>query len=97
MIIIVGGVSGTGKSTIGSHLAAALNIPFYDGDDFHPEANIEKMRSGLALNDSDRGPWLETLADKLSFWADQHSAVLACSALKESYRKTLASKWEVIH
>ena len=85
------GVAGSGKTTIGSLLAQGLGWPFFDADDFHPEANLEKMRGGTALSDADRLPWLERLreliADCLS--RDQ-SAVLACSALKESYRRTLA-------
>ena len=92
MIVIIGGVSGTGKSTIGGLLAKALDIPFYDGDDFHPESNIEKMKSGAPLDDADRQPWLDILAVNLAIWANQDGAVLACSALKEKYRKILSSK-----
>lgn len=92
MIIIVCGVSGTGKTTIGSLLADNLNLPFFDADDFHPESNVSKMKSGKALNDQDRQPWLEVLADELMVWESNKGAVLACSALKESYRKTLASR-----
>lgn len=92
MIIIVCGVSGTGKSTIGKLLADTLHIPFYDADDFHSTKNIQKMRSGLALTDEDRAPWLESLSIKLSQWESQQGAVLACSSLKESYRKLLSSK-----
>ena len=62
MILIVGGVSGTGKSTIGKMLAETLDLPFYDADDFHPESNVQKMQNGQPLNDQDRQPWLETLA-----------------------------------
>jgi len=94
MIYILCGVSGTGKSTIGARLANELSLPFYDGDDFHPTANIEKMRRGIPLNDADRQPWLETLASLLPQWAEQGGAVLACSALKESYRQTLSSQYQ---
>lgn len=91
MVIIVMGVSGCGKSTIGKKLATRRGIPFFDADDYHPEVNIEKMRNGVALNDEDRRPWLELLADKIS-QKHTNSAVLACSALKESYRTLLSSK-----
>lgn len=73
-------------------MSEALDIPFYDADDFHPASNIEKMASGLPLDDLDREPWLETLADKLPAWQRQGGAVLACSALKEPYRVKLQSK-----
>ena len=91
MLVIVGGVSGSGKSTIGKLLSEKLKLPFYDGDDFHPQSNIEKMANGQALTDQDRQPWLQELAENLSIWQKQGGAVLACSALKESYRKTLSS------
>jgi len=93
MIVIVCGVSGCGKSTIGKRLAERLKLPFFDGDDFHPKTNIEKMKSGRALGDDDRQPWLETLASRLPQWDAQGGAVLACSALKEAYRETLGSKF----
>ena len=89
MIIIVCGVSGTGKSTIGKMLAEKLTLPFYDADDFHPDANVQKMKTGIALNDKDRQPWLESLSNKLAVWESSNGAVLACSALKEAYRETL--------
>ncbi|MFD2159361.1 gluconokinase [Rubritalea tangerina] len=87
--IVIMGVSGCGKSTVGSLLASQLNVPFLDGDDFHPDANRQKMSEGIPLTDADRHPWLETLAQQLQ----QHSngCVLACSALKRSYRDTLRS------
>lgn len=103
MIVIVCGVSGTGKSTIGKLLARAMELPFFDGDDFHPQSNVKKMKSGVALDDEDRQPWLESLAINLALWESQGGAVLACSALKASYRKTLASKcsenivWITLH
>ena len=92
MILIVCGVSGTGKSTIGKLLSDKLHLPFFDGDDFHPESNVKKMRSGKPLNDQDRKPWLKLLANELALWEHNNGAVLACSALKESYRKILASQ-----
>ena len=73
-------------------LSEALQIPFFDADDFHPPENIEKMASGQALDDADRQPWLETLAGRLRVWQDEGGAVLACSALKESYRATLGQR-----
>jgi len=92
VILVVCGVSGAGKTTIGKLLSAELGIPFFDADDFHPTSNIEKMASGVPLDDEDRRPWLETLANNLSDWQEQGGAVLACSALKKSYRETLGSR-----
>ncbi|WP_215224457.1 NADP-dependent phosphogluconate dehydrogenase [Echinicola shivajiensis] len=89
MIILLMGVSGSGKTTIGKMLSESLKLPFYDADDFHPEENIQKMRAGIPLNDLDRKPWLETLSVKLSDWEKGGGAILACSALKETYRSIL--------
>jgi gluconokinase len=83
------GVSGCGKSTIGEPLAARLGVPFLDADEFHPPANVAKMAAGTPLTDADRLPWLEHLNEKLRALPD---AVLACSALKESYRQSLSSE-----
>lgn len=91
-IYIIMGVSGTGKTTIGQGLCQQTGIPFFDADDYHPAANVSKMASGQALNDADRQPWLERLATLLAELEQQQGAILACSALKESYRKTLASQ-----
>lgn len=91
MLLVVCGVSGTGKSTIGALCAERLSIPFYDADDFHPQSNIAKMASGIPLTDEDRQPWLETLSQKLPAWSEG-GAVLACSAIKESYRAMLGSR-----
>jgi gluconokinase len=92
MIILLMGVSGSGKTTVGRILAADLSWPFYDADDFHPPANVEKMHRGIPLTDADRAPWLEALHELLASLArDGRSAVLACSALKQSYRDRLAA------
>ena len=85
------GVSGSGKTTVGKALASALEIPFYDADDFHPEDNIMKMEQGIPLQDLDRRSWLDTLSENLTKWEAETGAVLACSALKEMYRITLSS------
>jgi len=93
LIYIVMGVSGCGKSTIGKLLASTLKIPFFDGDDFHPETNVQKMASGLALNDEDRKGWLQKL-NKIAIEHEASGAVIACSALKETYRNTLKQNLE---
>lgn len=87
--IIVMGVSGCGKSTIGQQLADKLDLPFFDGDDLHPSSNIEKMKSGTPLNDQDRQPWLESVVKKLH--GAPSGSIIACSALKLSYREILRS------
>ena len=89
MIVIVMGVSGSGKTTIGKLLSKTLHIPFYDADDFHPQENISKMSSGIPLNDSDRLPWLKELSNQIKLWNTKDGGVLACSALKTSYRDIL--------
>jgi gluconokinase len=90
MVIVLMGVAASGKTTVGRMLAEELGWTFYDADDFHPHANVEKMSRGAPLDDEDRRPWLETLRELikecLSLGRD---AVLACSALKESYRERL--------
>ena len=83
------GVSGCGKSTIGKALADATGFPFYDGDDFHPQENIEKMSSGKALNDSDRAGWLKSIATFAQEQCKDNSLIIACSALKQIYREQL--------
>ena len=88
--LVVMGVSGSGKSTVGAALAQRLRVPFADADDFHPPANIAKMSAGIPLTDDDRGPWLATIAT----WLADHAAgggVASCSALKRSYRDALAA------
>lgn len=89
MLVIVMGVSGSGKTTVGRELAHQLNPPFYDADDFHSAANVGKMRQDIPLTDEDRHGWLATLAAGLATWGQAGGAVLACSALKEQYRRVL--------
>jgi gluconokinase len=96
MIVIVMGVVGAGKTTVGSMLAAELGWQFADADDFHPPANVEKIRNGIALRDADRAPWLELLRQSIADWnAAKANVVLACSALKSSYREELKVNPEV--
>ena len=92
MVVIVMGVSGSGKSTIGARLAKALDSPFIEGDNYHPEANRRKMAAGIPLDDADRAPWLEALAQVLAEAEQQAGCVLACSSLKQVYRDTLGSR-----
>lgn len=90
MVIVLMGVTGSGKTTIGRLLSKELGWKYYDADDFHPVANVEKMSSGIPLNDDDRRPWLEILSDLIRGCLERgENAVLACSALKESYREFL--------
>ena len=89
-VLIIMGVSGTGKSTIGKALAEKLSLPYFEGDEFHPAANVEKMRQGIPLNDGDRVPWLLALREQIEVQLEKgESAVLASSALKASYREIL--------
>ncbi len=88
--IVVMGVSGCGKSTVGRELAAAMGLPFVEGDDLHPPRNVAKMASGTPLTDDDRRDWLATLADVLAGAATRgHGVVVSCSALKRRYRDQL--------
>lgn len=90
MVVIVMGVSGCGKTTVGQKLARHLGWEFRDGDDFHPPSNVEKMRSGRPLDDEDRRPWLGALADYMrAAQAEGRNAVIACSALREWHRSLL--------
>jgi gluconokinase len=89
-VVVLIGVSGSGKTTIGQALAQVLGWPFYDGDDFHPPENIAKMAAGHPLDDRDRQPWLERLGRLIhEHLAQDKSALLACSALKKDYRDQL--------
>ena len=91
MILVLMGVSGSGKSTVGRLLAEQLDWPFLDADDFHPSKNIAKMSNGISLDDDDRLPWLQILRNEIrARHAAGQNAILACSALKKSYRRTLA-------
>lgn len=96
MIVIVMGVVGAGKTTVGRLLAKESGWEFADADDFHPPANVEKIRRGISLNDDDRKPWLERLHAEITRWiAERRNVVLACSALKRAYRQELAVGPEV--
>ena len=89
-IILLTGVAGTGKTTIGRQLAAELGWPYHEADDFHSAANKEKMGRGVPLDDSDRAPWLAAIRAAMDGCrAAGHSAVFSCSALKEKYRRVL--------
>ena len=88
--LVIMGVSGSGKTTVGQALASRLGWDFFEGDDFHPAENVAKMAAGIPLGDEDRAPWLATLHDLIASCLSRHTrGVLACSALKERYRQTL--------
>lgn len=92
MAVVIMGVCGSGKSTIGNLLAKVLNCSFLDADDFHPESNKDKMKRGIALSDKDRIPWLETLRNALrEYLLSNNTVVLGCSALQKNYREILRS------
>jgi gluconokinase len=91
MIVLVMGVSGSGKTTIGEALAKALGWPYLDADDYHPKANVERMKAGIPLDDAARRPWLERINAELKGAQEKgQSLVLGCSALKQAYRDLLA-------
>ncbi|XP_021762105.1 probable gluconokinase isoform X2 [Chenopodium quinoa] len=91
-VIVIMGVSGAGKTTIGNHLAEAANCAFLDADDFHPDSNKEKMRKGIPLSEEDRMPWLQILRNALKERiTNGEITVLACSALQKNYREILRS------
>jgi gluconokinase len=96
MFVLIMGVTGSGKTTIGRLLSAAMGWPFYDADDFHSPENIRKMASGVPLTDEDRGPWLVELQKLISHRSKRgENGVLACSALKEPYRRILSADADV--
>ena len=96
MILIVMGVTGAGKTTVGQALAQQLGWKFADADDYHSVANVAKMRAGIALTDPDRAPWLAALHNAIAAWlVHRDNVVLACSALKRSYREILLVGAEV--
>jgi gluconokinase len=96
--IVVMGVSGCGKSTVGRALASPLGATFLDADDFHPPGNVERMRMGIALTDDERAPWLDALAARLrQAAAADEPVVLACSALKRRYRNALRRGAPALH
>ena len=96
MFVLVMGVTGSGKTTIGRLLSAVMGWPFYDADDFHSPDNIRKMASGVPLTDEDRGPWLHQLQQLISQRNEQgENGVLACSALKLAYRRILSADADV--
>jgi len=96
MVIVMMGVAGSGKTTVGKLLASQLGWTFADADDYHSAANVEKMRSGVPLTDADRAPWLKALRSLIACWiAETKNAVLACSALKRDYREKLLVSPEV--
>src|SRR4051794_6370883 len=90
MVVILMGVTGSGKTTVGRLLAGQLGWMFIEGDDLHLQANVEKLKQGVALTDQDREPWLKAIRQRIRAAIEQRSdAVVACSALKQSYRRTL--------
>jgi gluconokinase len=91
VVVIIFGVSGAGKTTLGKLLARKLGWSFYEADDFHSPANIEKMRAGIPLTDKDRWPWLESLRELIKRLDPKEDAVLACSGLKQAYRRFLVN------
>jgi gluconokinase len=96
MVILLMGTTGAGKTTVGKLLASRLRWTFLDADDFHPPANIEKMKHGIPLTDADRFPWLEKIhAELLRFAKSREDVVLACSALKQSYRDQLSVELDI--
>ncbi len=90
--IVMMGVSGSGKSTVGEALAARLQVPFRDADEFHPRSNVEKMSAGIPLTDEDRWPWLEAIGSAIRDTPPAKGIVVSCSALKRVYRDRIVRK-----
>ena len=91
-VVVVMGVSGSGKTTVGQLIADRLGAVFEEGDDYHPPENVRKMRAGIPLDDADRAPWLDRLSRAIDGWlARDRKSVLACSALKDTYRQQLGA------
>lgn len=96
-VVIVMGVAGSGKTSVGRHLAMVLGWTFAEGDDFHPQANVSKMAGGTPLTDADRWPWLDAIGRWIvAETAENRSAVVTCSALKRSYRDRLRRAWPAL-
>ena len=96
MIVLMMGVCGSGKTTTGKALAESLDWPFFDGDDFHPVANVARMAAGQPLTDADRWPWIERIAEAMRGVLDRGgNAVFACSALKSAYRQRMQREGDV--
>lgn len=90
MVVMIMGVTGSGKTTVGKLLAAKTGFEFVDADSFHSPANIQKMSRGIPLTDADREPWLQSIHRAVAGWiVEKHNVVLACSALKKSYREEI--------
>ncbi len=96
-VIIVMGVTGSGKTTVGNLLATRIGLPFYDADDFHSDANQQKLADDIPLNDADREPWLAYLVSQIKTWSENGGAVLACSALKHGYRSRFRKAADNVH
>ena len=94
MVYVIFGVSTSGKTTIGKKISIKLGIPFYDADDFHSDDNIEKMKSGIPLDDHDRSEWLQSILLKINESNKNKGSIFACSALKEKYRKILSNSYK---
>lgn len=96
MVIVIMGVSGSGKTTIGKKISKSLGWKFYEGDDYHPQKNVEKMSNGIPLNDEDRKPWLQNLSRIIAEMINEkENAVITCSALKKIYRNIIKINDEV--
>jgi len=94
MVYVIFGVSSSGKTTIGKKISIKLGIPFYDADDFHSNTNIEKMSTGVPLDDHDRLDWLQKVLLKINESNKNNGAIFACSALKEKYREILSGSYK---